>query len=239
GSGNKNVLVIGDSTINQNRPTQHLLDLTENDNMHITLLGTRGVGLNRHEGRGGWTFAKYRTNDIYGGEVNPFYNPSTSDFSFNHYMTSQGITIPDYVIISLGINDTFSPTTDADARHKISTVFTDVDFIINDIKSYNENIKIGICLTIPPNENQDAFGLAYGNGQTQWRYKRNNAIWVQKLIEKYENKQLDNIFLIPDNSNIDCINGFDISSNGGVHPNETGDLQRGNTFYYWLKSFES
>ncbi|MGM1389461.1 BppU family phage baseplate upper protein [Bacillus cereus group sp. BceL293] len=238
GSGNKKVLVIGDSTINQERPTQRLLDLTTSDTVKVTLLGTRGSGANKHEGRGGWSFQKYRTNEEYGGAVNPFYNPAKSDFDFPYYMTSQGYSAPDYLIISLGINDTFSPSSDSSTQSTIATVFAHADFIVNNIKSYNSAIKIGICLTIPPNESHDTFGLAYGTGQTQWRYKRNNAIWVQKLLEHFGNRTAENIYLIPDNSNIDCVNGFDADSNSGVHPNVTGDNQRGDTFYYWLKSFE-
>ena len=228
------VLVLGDSTINQSRATARLLDLTDQDVMDVNLLGTRGSGDNRHEGRGGWTFSKYRTGDVYQDKVNPFYNPAKNDFDFSYYMDEQGYSKVDVVIISLGINDTFGPTSDNALNNRVDTIFNDATHIINSIKSYNNNIKVGICLTIPPNENQDSFGAQYGNDQTQWRYKRNNAIWVNRLIEEYSNDNAVN--LIPDNVNIDCIHGFNDDGNGAVHPNETGDKQRGNTFYYWLKS---
>lgn len=239
GSGTKNVIVIGDSTINQARPTQRLLDLAATDPMKVALFGTRGTVPNNHEGRGGWTFAQYRTNSQYLGTANPFYNSSTTDFDFSYYMTNQGYAVPNYVILCLGINDTFGFTTDSSVEAAIDAIFVNADFIVNNIKAFNASIKIGLCLTIPPNENQDAFALSYKNDQTQWRYKRNNAIWVKRLIAKYGKREAENIYLIPDNNNIDCLNGFDTVDGGGVHPNATGDNQRGDSFYYWLKSFEA
>lgn len=52
-------LVIGDSLVNAGFITQRLLDIAVNDAMKVQLIGTRGTGLNKHEGRGGWTIANY------------------------------------------------------------------------------------------------------------------------------------------------------------------------------------
>ena len=52
-------LFIGDSLIAANTITQTLLELANSDAMKIELLGTLGSGLNKHEGRGGWTVANY------------------------------------------------------------------------------------------------------------------------------------------------------------------------------------
>lgn len=58
----KKILVIGDSLVNAGIITQTLLDIvTAGDPMPITLLGTQGTGLNKHEGRGGWTVDNYTT----------------------------------------------------------------------------------------------------------------------------------------------------------------------------------
>lgn len=234
---NKKVITIGDSTLNAGIATQRLLDLMTADVMDVTLYGSRGTTPNVHEGRGGWSASTYLTNTIYDGDslINPFYNAGTFDFSY--YMTQKGYPVPDYVVIWLGINDVFSPINDVDCQTSINTALTNYDTIINKIKAYNTNIKIGVNITIPPNENQDAFGLSYNSGQTQWRYKRNQHMWIEQLINHF--KTMSGVYLIPMNSNIDTKNGFDISSNGGVHPNTTGYNQMGDTLYYWLKSFES
>ncbi|PGM03213.1 hypothetical protein, partial [Bacillus thuringiensis] len=59
------------------------------------------------------------------------------------------------------------------------------------------------------------------------------------LIKYYKDKKSQNIYLVPDNNNIDAKNGFDIDANGGVHPNASGYNQRGDTLFYFLKSFEN
>lgn len=60
GSGlNKKVLIIGDSLIDAGVITQTLVDVAGADAMGLTLLGTRGSGANKHEGRGGWTVSSY------------------------------------------------------------------------------------------------------------------------------------------------------------------------------------
>lgn len=60
-SGNLNVCVIGDSLIQAGTITQRLLDISDTDVTKTQLIGTRGTGLNKHEGRGGWTINDYTT----------------------------------------------------------------------------------------------------------------------------------------------------------------------------------
>ena len=60
----KKVLVLGDSLISSGKITQALLDIAETDPMKIELLGTLGAGLNKHEGRGGWTVDSYTSSGI-------------------------------------------------------------------------------------------------------------------------------------------------------------------------------
>lgn len=57
----KNCLFIGDSLTQADVMTQTLLDIAGSDVMGVTLLGTRGSGSNKHEGRGGWTISDYAT----------------------------------------------------------------------------------------------------------------------------------------------------------------------------------
>lgn len=60
-SGTKNLMMIGDSLVNAGYITQRLLDIASTDPLKLTLIGTRGTGLNKHEGRGGWTIDDYTT----------------------------------------------------------------------------------------------------------------------------------------------------------------------------------
>lgn len=60
-AGAKQVLTIGDSLLASGAITQQLLDMSVSDAMKVNLIGTRGTGLNKHEGRGGWTINDYTT----------------------------------------------------------------------------------------------------------------------------------------------------------------------------------
>lgn len=54
-----NISFIADSLGSSGLITQRLLELATNDVMKVNLIGTRGTGLNKHEGRGGWTINDY------------------------------------------------------------------------------------------------------------------------------------------------------------------------------------
>ena len=218
-------MVLGDSTIRAGHATQRLVDKM-GDN--IQLVGTMGDYPNHFEGRGGWTAATYRTDTKYLDSGNPFYNPEINDFDFSYYMTTQGITGLQVVIINLGINDTFSYATDYALATAMTKIISDLDFIIASIKTYDSSIKVSFNITIPPNDDQDRFGDAYANGQTQWRYKYNNHIWVAEMIEYYQGTN----DLINIHSSIDTANNI----TDGVHPSYVGYNQIGDTVYSYLNT---
>lgn len=229
GSGvNKKVLVIGDSTVDLNDETQRVLDKFNTDVMDITLLGTKGTTPNNHEGISGWTAAMFR------GNTSPFHNITSGDFDLGTYMSKNGFSNLDYFIIQLGINDVFSFNDDESLKNAIQTVFGHYDAIVNNVKSYNSNIKIGINITMPPSNDQYKFGASYYCNQNAWRYKRNNIIWVDSLINHYKNREQENIYLIPIHVALDT----QLNMKDGVHPKTEGFNQLGDMLYYWLKSFE-
>lgn len=249
---NRSVLVIGDSTTAGGTTVAKLLEDMSSDVMDVTLLGTKGTAPALQEGVSGWTSNNFRTRS----DGNSFYNPGTAAFDFAYYMAQRGYTGVDYVVINLGINDMFSYTDDAALATQITAALADYDFFIASIHAYNAAIKIGIALTIPPNANQDAFGKAYACGQTRWRYKRNNFLWVKALIAKYDTREAESIYLVPINTNLDTRYnmGFETEavnarntgitlqvpiSSSGVHPVEAGYWQIADVYWFWLKSFES
>lgn len=225
---NIKALFIGDSTINTNNSAFVTGKVLSELGSNVTLLGSRGTGLNKHEGRGGWTAQKYRTGDSYEGVVNPFFNPATNDFDFSYYMTNNSYTSVDVVVIQLGINDLFSAQTDDLALSSSQQFTNNIDFIVSKIKSFNPNIKVALNVTIPPNESQDMFGEVYGVSQSQWRYKYNNAILVNHLIEKYQNQGI----LISTHLPIDVKTDFA----DGVHPNQTGYEKMGDSVVSYLNT---
>lgn len=159
------VLAIGDSTVDQDVMTQKLLDYFTSKSVTLTLLGTRGSGDNKNEGRAGWKAVDYLTNKQYYGVTNPFYNPTSETFDFAYYMTNQGYTAPTFVIIQLGINDLYYTYDTA-----IETTWNAIKTMVDSIMTYNTanstSIKVLLNLPTPPNTDQSKMhniGFLYRN----------------------------------------------------------------------------
>jgi lysophospholipase L1-like esterase len=242
----KKALFIGDSTTAAGKYTNELLNLFSADPMDITLLGSQGTAPNLHEGRGGWRVQQYNTNSS-----SPFvFNGA---FNFSQYMSSHGYTGVDYVFIHLGINDIFGATSDSGADAVVNAAVTAYNNMIANIKKSFPNVKIGMCLTIPPSKYQDAFGNNYGSGQTRWQYKRNWFRWNKAILAAFNNRTAENIYLVPLNANLDTEHNTAVSTvavnsrnnttiarqTDGIHPADKGYNQMADTIYYWLKGFES
>lgn len=251
------VMILGDSTTNNGIAVTKLNANLENDVYSISTIGTRGTSPNNHEGRSGWTFAKYfqppNAGDIASGVENPWYNTTTQTFDADFYFDGTGIAKPDWFIINLGINDTFSYTNDEMLSSAITTIIGLCDDMIESMNSASENTKIGICLTIPPNHSQDAFGKAYKCGQTRDRYKRNNVLFVNAMIKEYDNREDEGIYIIPIYANLDTVYNMGMETlavnarntsityqspieNGGVHPVDSGYWQIADVYTAFLKA---
>lgn len=253
----KKLIVLGDSTTNNGIAVTKLNQNLVNDVMSITTLGTRGTAPNNHEGRSGWKFSSYfnppNAGDVASGVENPWYNPSTETFDANYYFANSGIEKPDWLFINLGINDMFGYTNDFSLARAINDAKDLCNEMIASIKSVSADTKIGLCLTIPPNHSQDAFGKVYKCNQTRDRCKRNNVIWVQNLIETYDGKESDGIYLVPIYVNLDTVYNMGMETlpvnarntdvtyqspiaNGGVHPVESGYWQIADVYTAFLKA---
>jgi lysophospholipase L1-like esterase len=248
---NKKILVLGDSTTASNTTMGELNTLFNSDPMDITFLGTKGNSPAFHEAVSGWKAYIYCHLATDGAVSNLFFNNNTFDFSY--YMNAQGYASVDYVIINLGINDTFGSETDGALASALVAILADYTTMINSIHAFDANIKIGLCLTIPPSYYQDSFGKNYSCGQTRWRYKRNNFTWIKTLVDTWGSSEGSQIYLIPINANIDTVHNevtetvainsrnsaTIVRQSNGVHPTAIGYYQIADILYYWLKGFET
>ena len=248
GSGDSvSVLVLGDSTTANGIAVSKLNANFADDPMTVSTVGTQGTSPNNHEGRSGWTFNKYFTD----GTGNAFYHNSTFDASY--YFQNSGVSAPDWFFINLGINDVFNDRNDDAFFDTLDDVIGLCDDMITSIQTASSSIKIGVCLTIPPNHSQDAFGKAYACYQTRDRYKRNNTLLVKKLIEKYDRRESEGIYVVPINTALDVIYNMGLETlpvnarntaityesaiqNGGVHPVDSGYWQIADVYTAFLKA---
>ena len=222
-------LVIGDSTVAYNHMTQAMLDEFSAANKTLTLLGTRGTAPNLHEGRAGATAKEYCTQATAASIANPFYNSETGHFDFDQYMTAQGYTAPDFVIIQLGINDLYNVSM-ADSDAKIEETAGYICEMIESIKTYDTTIKILINLPTAPNSDQTRHSnvrFVYNNIRVRYcEY----MIWkiIGYINSSYKVRETYN-HLILDAST-------DISDN--VHPTQAGFAKMGKQnvaqMNYWM-----
>ena len=108
-------VVIGDSRIGDGTIVNTLAQNFDS----MTLLGTRKSGQGvAHEGRGAWSSANYLFYESAFDVPNAFYNPDSTKiepqtgkkhyFDFANYLSKNDYSAPDFVVICLGANDTYS-----------------------------------------------------------------------------------------------------------------------------------
>lgn len=217
------VLVIGDSTVTQsNAISQKLLDCFSASGGNLTLLGTKGTAPALHEGRAGWTTTKYCTT----ASDNPFYN---NGFDFSYYMTQQGYSGVDIVVIQLGINDIFSMTFE---NYSDKTTLNNIESMVESILSYDGNIKIIVNLISPPNGNGTAFTDSYNTSQIEFVYLTNTIRLSKALIDYYNENNY--VTISPNN----CVLDVTTDINDGVHPNLTGYAKLGQAIYETINGIE-
>ena len=229
--------MIGDSiTYNNNQISKNLVNMFSEDVMNIELLGTLGSGLYKHEGRPGWSALDYVSGATVEGSsmTNAFWNPVSQKFDFSYYMTQQSYTNVDYVFINLGTNDTGDPDAYGSA----------VAEIIESIKAYNSNIKIGVWLCPPRSY--------LGNGSLVDSIRPIRI--CQKAIDLFDRQETSKIYLVPVYFNVDPYHDFPyeevpVSADNSdftmlvatdkVHPALPGYQKIADVIYCYIKYFGS
>jgi len=269
----RKLLCIGDSTLGGSGQSvlAELVNLFSSDAMSLSLVGSQSASKNdsgatprtiRGEAITGWTIQKFYSDSAATytkwqggtGTGSPFV--FGGNFNFAQYLSTNSITLAanDWVLIHLGINDLFGAGDDASVSTTMAAMMAQLNAMITGIKAVVAGIRIGLCLTIPPS-NQDGFGSAYGAGQRYRRYVRSWQSWVETMLLQWDNGAQGNVYLCPLHLSLDTVNNFPssavafnarnpatynaIANPGGVHPADSGYYQRADTIAAFLKGFEA
>jgi hypothetical protein len=263
----RKLLMIGDSTTAGGEALAELKRLCSGSGLTVTTVGTiTGTTNDSTSSPQTWAAEAVSGTDInywYTGVGNAHTNPflNGGNFDFAHYLTANSITMSasDWVVIHLGINDVsvydnagLYPT-DAAVTGKFATMLTQLKLMVTNVRAAVSGVRIGFCLTIPPDHNQDGFGVFYGNTLVQWKHSRNVALWREQLIANFDGLSASNQYVIPYHAGLDTRNNFQYSSQNAnaynttqvtrsinsVHPASSGYYQMGNTLYCFLRGQEA
>lgn len=194
-----NVLCLGSSTTDQGYYIEHTRDLFSSDAMNVNFLGTiqtKGSNPTNCEGRSGWRlrtfFSSDGTSDAKPQRSNPFFDNTKEEFSFDAfnfsmYMRNQGYSSCDVLIIAMASNDNVS------TQQNEGYAKNYCDAIIASAKAYNPNIIIGIWL-----HNAGYYFYEGALNQIDLTLELN-----KKVISWYDNRETENIFVMPVNANVD------------------------------------
>lgn len=244
------LLVMGDSLTNATvYPNQIASFLSRPGNPKWKMLGTnqpktaaKGV---IHEGYSGWTWGRFNTrwepeeNQLGKTRSSPFLYVGEDEklkLDIGQYLIEHcDGKSPDYLTILLGINDCFHPNPDdpkaVDAR--ISLMFKEADKFLAAFQKESPDTEIGLCLVPVANSRDSAFDANYKGKYTRWGWRRIHYRLIERQIEKYGDREAENLFIIPTFLVVDPTAGY--PDGNGVHPNSDGYKQLAGSIYAWLK----
>lgn len=236
----KKVLIVGESTTDTEKSIDYIPEVRkrfENDGMKVELVGTRGIGLDKHEGRSGWGVGALRFLESRGSVQNPFYNPVKKDFDFGYYLLQNPDAANlDYFILRFGINDP-----NRFVEELTTSSFVDhYNFIRNDVLKHNSKVKFIFEVTMSMARTPKSIT----HGSRREIMKRN-----KKILETYQGREPEGIYVSSAYLNVDPINDYptrevpiniysdkqELEVIDATHPAKSGQQKQADVTYWMLK----
>ncbi len=243
----KRLILFGHSFYDQGYLPKYIYDRTHQPgNPPITFHGKRTSWANelaRHDGYGGrqarWFFEDWSSPIRYGPTVNVRHY-------FDDVMGAGGR--PDWIVIHLDINDFCGNSSlTGNSLPEIDNFITsywDQYRIIDSIRVASPNTKIAICLSPMPNAREGTFQINFGGNpvlNNRWRWQKIISRLLFKNIERYGNREAENIFLLPEHLDLDDF--ADYTALDAIHPDppdnnidtHCGYMEIAKSIYGWIR----
>lgn len=204
-------------------PDEDFYNKSDHESGFVAQACSNGV---RHEGYGGKTWNWHLTES-------KFCNEGQFDLNWYFDYPCQGLR-PDVVTFLLGINDCFG----ADPKEPdacLNSVLDDAENLLQEFRDAVGDAALGVCLVPGPNQFEAAFYANYSGEYHRWPWKMIHYRLNQLMMERFDNRQAENIFVIPTNVVNDPVHGY--PADNAVHPNTCGYKQIGAEIYSWLKAW--
>lgn len=265
---NVSMLVFGDSHLQRDAYLQRVLDSSvAAPELELVLVGSRGAGNKppttelRHEGYNGWTAQAFVTREgpkprtgfyVPAETASPFLyaKDGKPQLDFQQYCADMNDgRPPDFVVIQVGGNDVWRAD-DGTINATIDKIFVYYDILIRMVHDVSPTTRVAITLLDPPSRSQHGFRNYQGTQkQTRWQYRRNQHRMVERQIERYAGRESEDLFVLPVNLCIDCVNGFPLREYpinarnsmkefrvyDGCHLSNEGYAQFGDEIFAWMK----
>ncbi len=199
-----------------------------------------------HEGYGGWSWQTFNSRYFPGKPVDdktrssPFVfasgQPPAPKLDVQRYISEHcGGRPPDFVTFLLGINDCFGLNTDTPESidSGVRKMLKEADTLLAAFRKAAPVADLGVCLTPPPNDRDEAFVANYKTKYTRANWLKVQRRLVELQIQHFSHRENDRIHVVPTGFNLDTWNGY--PENNAVHPNPAGYQQIGSSIYAWLK----
>lgn len=179
-------LVIGDSRVSDGTLVNRLKSTW---GASLTLIGTKKTAAgNAHEGRGAWSTSNYLSYASAVKQDNAFFNPKTSEFDFDYYLTANGFECPDLVVFYLGANDGYSALS-------VNNYSRLVESVTAAGKSRGKQVRVFIMTEyLAP---ADGFCLGYAFDAAFTRHAQ--AGYFERLTQAFGGREAEGIYIIPAN----------------------------------------
>ena len=225
---NKKILLIGNSLTESGCTYYGIQIVRVLSNSTITFLGTNGTAT-KNEGHGGATWKRYVNNDQPDANPSPFFKAGV--LNVPAYFKDNLIDRPDYILISLGLNDLveFSAVgcnvvTDDEVAVILNTAKTLIDAFL----AYDANLKIILQIPSLTGTSGVAWEIDLGGISDQDLFIENVHKYWCAFIKEFANGAYK--------SRVDCnyapiflnrTTGYAETANSSVHPNQSGYEQLG------------
>lgn len=231
-SGEIRWLAIGDSHTQPGHYLAQTVEMLRQTLPRITLVtvGTqqpKDYDFIRHEGRGGWSWPRYLEAFPPKSQFqSPFvFGPNGSeDFDFGRYLReSLGGKAPEIITILLGGNDVYPISADFTPA-KIDEILHHARTMVQKIRAAAPDSVIGIIPSPLPSE-QNGFGANYGNGVTEWQYRRALQYYIAGLLREFDGRWNEQIYIVPGYLGFDPATAFPGApgpSQNALHPTADG-----------------
>jgi len=224
----KKILLIGNSLIESGCAYYETQIVRILSNSTITFLGTNGT-TTKNEGHGGATWKRYVNNDQPVAKPSPFFKAGV--LNVPAYFTDNSIGRPDYILISLGLNDLLEFSAvggDAVTDEEIAVILNTAKTLIDAFLAYDANLKIILQIPSLTGTSRVAWVIDLGGILDQDLFIENVHKYWCAFINEFANGAYK--------SRVDCnyapiflnrTTGYAETSNSCVHPNQSGFEQLG------------